>query len=114
MSSRSRSPRSSRGQPSHSRFQNQPRPRFVEREGRKGQKGREGRESPRRSQDGSRNRDTVFQSIESRDENKRPRDRLLEIPKIQGDASSKTAEQIQMEKIMGFSSFQEPSEKYFD
>ena len=112
MSSRSRSPRSSRGQPSHSRFQNQSR--FAEREGRKGQKGREGRESPRRSQDGSRNRDTVFQSIESRDENKRPRDRLLEIPKIQGDASSKTAEQIQMEKIMGFSSFQEPSEKYFD
>ena len=109
MSSRSRSPRSSRGQPSHSRFQNQSR--FVER---KGQKGREGRESPRRSQDGSRNRDTVFQSIESRDENKRPRDRLLEIAKMQGDASSKTAEQIQMEKMMGFGSFQEPSEKYFD
>ena len=111
MSSRSRSPRSSRGQPSHSRFQNQPQnqPRFVERKGRK-----DPAQSPRRSLDGSRNRDTVFQSIESRDENKRPRDRLLEIPKIQGDASSKTAEQIQMEKIMGFSSFQEPSEKYFD
>ena len=105
MSSRSRSPRSSRGQPSHSRFQNQ------SREGRKGQKGRE---SPRRSQDGSRNRDTVFQSIESRDENKRPRDRLLEIAKMQRDASGKTAEQIQMEKMMGFGSFQEPSEKYFD
>ena len=100
MSSRSRSPRSSRGQPSHSRFQNQSR--FVERKGQKG------------SQEGSRNRDTVFQSIESRDENKRPRDRLLEIAKMQGDASSKTAEQIQMEKMMGFGSFQEPSEKYFD
>ena len=118
MSSRSRSPRSSRGQPSRSKFQNQSR--FVEREGwkgregRKGQKGREDRESPRRSQDGSRNRDTVFHSIESRDENKRPRDRLLEIAKMQGDASSKTAEQIQMEKMMGFGSFQEPSEKYFD
>ena len=109
MSSRSKSPRSSREQPSHSRFQNQSR--FVEREGRKG---REGRESQRPSQDGSRNRNTVFESIESRGENKRSEDRLLQIPKIQGDSSTKSAEQIQMEKIMGFSSFQEPSEKYFD
>ena len=63
---------------------------------------------------GSRNRDTVFKSIESREENERPKDRLLQSPKIQGDASRKTAEQIQMEKVMGFSGFQEPSEKYFD
>ena len=63
---------------------------------------------------GSRNRDTVFKSIESREENERPKDRLLASPKIQGDASRKTAEQIQMEKVMGFSGFQEPSEKYFD
>ena len=117
MSSRSRSPRSSRGQPSHSRFQDQPkyRPRFVEREGRKGREGREDRaQSPRRSLDGSRNRDTVFQSIESREENNRSRDRLPENPKIQGDASRKTAEQIQMEKVMGFSGFQETRDQYFD
>ena len=63
---------------------------------------------------GSRNRDTVFKSIESREENERPKDRLLQSPKIQGEASRKTAEQIQMEKVMGFSGFQEPSEKYFD
>ena len=63
---------------------------------------------------GSRNRDTVFKSIESREENERPKHRLLQSPKIQGEASRKTAEQIQMEKVMGFSGFQEPSEKYFD
>ena len=115
--SRSRSPRSSRGQPSYSRFQDQPkyRPRFVEREGREGRKGREDRaQSPRHSLDGSRNRDSVFQSIESREENERPKDRLPESPKIQGDASRKTAEQIQMEKVMGFSGFQETRDQYFD
>jgi len=115
--SRSRSPRSSRGQPSHSRFQDQLkyRPRFVEREGREGRESREDpAKSPRRSLDGSRNRDTVFQNIESREENKRSKDRLLESPKMQGDASRKTAEQIQMEKVMGFSSFEETRDQYFD
>ena len=62
---------------------------------------------------GSRNRDNVFQSTESREENERPK-RLLETPKIQGDASRKTAEQIQMEKVMGFSGFHETRDQYFD
>ena len=116
--SRSRSPRSSK--PSHSRFQNQPQyqPRFVEREGREGRKGRKSREdpaqSPRRSLDSSRNRDTSFRNIESREENERSKDRLPESLKMQGDASRKSAEQIQMEKVMGFSSFQESRDQYFD
>ena len=172
MRSRPRSPRSSRGQPSHPRFQDLPQPRSGERESFEGhhrehyyrhrdtirghnpritchncgEKGHIARQCPnqdyrqevkityeRRSQnfdgasfpqsslrspDYSRNRDTDFrdneQHFQSREDDKRSEVRLPESLKMQGDAYRKNAEQIQMEKSMGFSSFHESTDKYFD
>ena len=136
MRSKSRSPRSSREPPSYSRFQNQPqyRPRFGEfREGReqyyhqdskqdrkRSQKigGASPAQSPGHSLDKARNRDTDFHDnelhVQLRKENERYEYRLPESPKMLGDADRKSSETIQMEKIMGFSSFHESRDKYFD
>ena len=112
---RSRYPRSSREQPSHSRCQDLPQPRSGERESFEGHF----REQYYRHRDQIRGSgDTDFpnneQHFQLREDNKRSEDRLPESPKMQGNAYRKSAEQIQMEKNMGFSSFHKSRDEYFD
>lgn len=65
-------------------------------------------QSPRRSLDNSRtSRDTDFGKSERLS-------RLAESPNMQGDTCGKSAEEIEMEKIMGFSGFHQSREKYFE
>lgn len=64
-------------------------------------------QSPRRSLDNSRSRDTDFGKSERLS-------RLAESPNMQGDTYGKSAEEIQMENIMGFSGFHQSREKYFE